>query len=91
VFSQVVNDEADDQDADPCCDTADYLGIGRTKRPAQLLPGKITENANSFQAENPAGVKADGEIQVAGAYERKTEHDTEKKEAEYARQESDGI
>jgi len=86
VPGEMVNRESHQCDADPSDNAANDLGIGGTEEPTQILAREITEDAHHLQTEDPAGVQADGEVQVAGAHERVTQYHANQKETENAGQ-----
>jgi len=77
---------ADQYQADKSRHAADDFWVGGAEQPAEILAAKVAEHAQRFQADNPAGVQADGQIQLTGSHERVAEHDADQKQAEYSRE-----
>src|SRR6266511_6327610 len=55
-----MDGETHDKDAGPSHHTADYFRIRGAEQPAQIFRLVITENADRFDANDPAGMEADG-------------------------------
>ena len=74
--------DAHEDDSKPRDNAADYLWIAGAEEPAQIISLVVTENANGFDTDDPAGMEADGEIKGAGTREHVAQYHTDEPETD---------